>query len=266
MPDRLTLIAISALAYVLSVALHEHAGHAAACVLLGSHPLELGAFYVSCDDTLLGSMNVRLVALAGPLVSLFTGIACFLLLRGKRPEGRASWYFTWLLGSLGLMSAAGYPLFSGVAGIGDLGTGADAVFFGVSPEWVVRVTLTIVGAASYMGVVFLAARMIGPHVPGAGAARLRSARMIALTSYLTGGVVYLAIGVLNPYGFVIVATSALASSMGGTSGLLWMMRVLKWDRDVAAPGVVFARSWGWIGAAAVLTLAYAIVLGPTLKP
>jgi hypothetical protein len=30
--------------------------------------------------------------------------------------------------------------------------------------------------------------------------------------------------------------------------------------------VVFARSWGWIGAAAVLTLAYAIVLGPTLKP
>jgi len=30
-PDLLTLIAVSALAYVLAVALHEHGGHATAC-------------------------------------------------------------------------------------------------------------------------------------------------------------------------------------------------------------------------------------------
>jgi hypothetical protein len=49
LPDKLTLIAVSAIAYILAVALHEHLGHATACVLLGSHPLELGAFYVNCD-------------------------------------------------------------------------------------------------------------------------------------------------------------------------------------------------------------------------
>jgi hypothetical protein len=266
MPDRPTLIAVSALAYVLAAALHEQLGHAAACVLLGSHPLALGAFYVNCEDSLLSSVNVRMVALAGPLVSLGTGIACFLLLRGMRAQARVGWYFTWLLGSLGFMMAAGYPLFSGISGIGDLGTEPDAALHGVHPEWLFRVALTLLGIFAYVGVAVLAARTIGPRVPGSGTARIRTARMIALTSYLSGIVVYLAIGLLNPYGFVIVATSALASSMGGASGFLWMMQLLDRNREVAPPGLLFARSWGWIGAAAATTLAYAIVFGPTLRP
>ena len=48
-PDKLTLMAISCLAYIIAVALHEHAGHSFACVLLGSHPTEMGAFYAECD-------------------------------------------------------------------------------------------------------------------------------------------------------------------------------------------------------------------------
>lgn len=76
-PDLPTLVAVSALAYVAAVALHEHLGHAGACVLLGSHPKELGAFYVDCDPRGLGSGAVRAVALAGPCVSLLTGLVCF---------------------------------------------------------------------------------------------------------------------------------------------------------------------------------------------
>src|SRR5215469_8315756 len=77
LPDLLTLIGVSALAYVLATALHEHLGHALACVALGSHPLEMGAFYIECDDTRLGSVSLRLVSLAGPVVSLLTGLVCF---------------------------------------------------------------------------------------------------------------------------------------------------------------------------------------------
>ena len=120
--DRLTLIAISALAYIVAVALHEHAGHTLACLLLGSHPQEVGAFYVQCDDAALGSLGVRIVALAGPIVSLLTGMVCFLFLRRRKNLPSTSYYFTWLLGSIGYMSATGYLLFSGVSGIGDLGT------------------------------------------------------------------------------------------------------------------------------------------------
>jgi hypothetical protein len=93
-----------------AVALHEHLGHAATCALLGSRATQMGAFYVECNDTRLSSLRIRLVALAGPVVTLMTGAASLLLLRRLRNQTSAGWYFTWLLGTLGLMSAAGYPL------------------------------------------------------------------------------------------------------------------------------------------------------------
>jgi hypothetical protein len=264
-PELLTLIAISALAYIIEVALHEHLGHAGACVLLGSRPLELGAFYVNCDDAGLPSGGARLVALAGPLVSLLTGFVSFRLL-SLFTKSPVAWYFTWLLGAVGFMTATGYPLFSGVSGIGDFGTTPDGALYGVTPEWLWRGVCALVGGGSYFLAVRYAARVLGPKVSGAGKERIRSARMITLVSYLTGAVAYLLIGLLNPYGFVIVATSALASSMGGTSGLLWMMRLLDGRRDVAPPGLYFPRSWPWIIAAFVIVALYAAVFGPTYRP
>src|SRR5579863_3182380 len=111
LPDRLTLVAISSLAYIVAVAFHEHLGHATACALLGSHPTEMGAFYIECDDSKLTSIAIRLVAIAGPLVSLAIGTLCLPL--AQRLTSPAAFYFTWLLGTLGLKDAAGYPLFSG---------------------------------------------------------------------------------------------------------------------------------------------------------
>lgn len=46
--DRLTLIAISALAYIVATGLHELLGHGGACLALGSGLTEVGAFYVDC--------------------------------------------------------------------------------------------------------------------------------------------------------------------------------------------------------------------------
>ena len=265
-PDRLTLITVAALAYVVNVALHEHAGHAAACVMLGSRVLEFGAFYVNCDDARLGATAVRLVALAGPTVSLLVGIAGFLALRAIDAAHGIRWYFTWLTGSLGLMTSTGYMLASGVSGIGDLGFDADSALGGATPQWAWRAALIVAGAVSYYLSVRLAARTIDPHLSGAGPSRVSAARRMLLVSYVTGAVVYLVIGVLNPYGLVIVATSALASSMGGTSALLWMQRLFDRGRDVSPPGLTVPRSWGWIGASLLTVAAYGVVLGPTLRP
>lgn len=263
--DRLTLVATSALAYVMGVALHEHLGHAAACLLLGGRVTELGAFYVNCNYAGMSRWGVKAVAAAGPLVSALTGILSFRVLRHIRSDARIAFYFTWLLGSLGLMSAAGYLLFSGISGIGDLGNGADGVLYGATPLWAWRLALAALGGVAYWWVVRLSARRVDSHVSGVGTGRIRAGRMMALTSYLTGAIVFTAIGLLNPHGFVIVATSAIASSVGGTSGLLWMMQLLDRRRTVSGPGLGFARSWAWIGAAAASTLAYALVVGPTLR-
>ena len=264
LPDRLTLVAISALAYVVAVALHEHLGHATACALLGSHPTEMGAFYIECDDSKLTRVAIRLVAIAGPLVSLAIGILCVPFAR--RLASPAAFYFIWLLGTLGLMDAAGYPLFSGVSGLGDLGTTTDGALRGVTPEWAWRAVEAAAGLIAYIGVVRYAARALEPRLSGVGVTRIRPARLTMLWSYFTGAAVYLAIGILNPYGLVIVITSALASSMGGTSGLLWMTRVLKREPSAHGPGIYFGRSWTWIILAAAITLGYAVVFGPTLRP
>jgi len=263
--DRLTLIALSALAVITAVGLHEHLGHAFTCLLLGSHPTELGAFYVNCDDAGLSDLGIRLVALAGPAVSLALGVVAFLGLRYRPPRGPNAYFFVWLLGSLGLMSATGYLFFSGLTGIGDFGAGRDGVFYQVSPEWLWRLSLTVMGIASYLLIVRLALREIDPYLSGVGRARVRSASRLALTSYLTAVVVSLGIGVLNPRGAVIVAISAAASSLGADSALLWMMQWLDRDRQVAAPGLIIQRSWRWMILGVVVTLAYALIFGATLR-
>lgn len=262
--DWLTLIAISALAYIIAVALHEHLGHTAACLILGSHPKEVGAFYVDCNYTGMSEFYIRLVALAGPVVSLGIGIVCFHVLHRHPPRTPTAYYFVWLLGSIGLMSATGYLLFSGISGIGDLGTTPDGVFYMASPEWLYRIVLSIAGIASYVWVIHIAVREIDPHFSGSGTTRIHYARMLVLVSYITGAVVYTAIGMLNPHGFVIVATSAVASSMGATSGLLWMMQLLDRQRQVPSPGLMIKRSWAWIAAGCIVTVFYAVILGPTI--
>jgi hypothetical protein len=263
--DRLTLIAISALASVAGVGLHEHLGHALTCVLLGGHPTELGAFYVNCDYAGLSELRIRLVALAGPLVSLAIGVVCFLVLRVRPPARPNAYFFTWLLGTLGLMSATGYPLFSGVSGVGDFGTSPDGFLYQVSPEWLWRLILTIVGIAGYVLIVQFAVHEIDPHISGVGRPRIRYARLLVLTSYLTGVGVAVGIGLLNLHAPIIVVISAAAGTLGASSGLLWMMQLLDRNRQVPAPGLIIQRSWRWVALGAVVTIAYALVFGPTLR-
>jgi hypothetical protein len=237
-----------------------------ACVILGSHPMEVGAFYVDCDYTGMSDLRIRLVALAGPLVSLSIGIVNFLVLHRQPPRTSAAYYFVWLLGSIGFMSATGYLLFSGISGSGDFGTSRDGVLYQVAPEWLWRIVLTLAGIVSYVLVIYVAVRTVDEHIGGAGSARIRYARQLALTSYLTGGVESIAIGLLNPHGLIIVATSAAASSLGGTSGLLWMMQLLNRNQHVLAPELIFRRSWWWILIGGSVTVVYAVVLGPTIRP
>lgn len=264
--DRLTLIAISALAYIAAVGLHEHLGHTFACIMLGSHPLEIGAFYVNCDYSGMSDLSIRLVALAGPVVSMLMGLAGFLILHRVPPRTSTFYYFVWLLGSLGLMSATGYLLFSGMTGIGDFGTSRDGLFYQATPEWLWRAGLTMAGIVSYFLTIRIAVREIDQHIGGEGHLRIRYARRLALISYLTGAVVSIAIGLLNPHGLIIVAISSAASSLGASSGLLWMMQLLNRNRQVSVPGLIIERSWWWILLGSIITIVYALVLGPTFRP
>lgn len=253
-PDMLTLVAIAALVYVIAVFFHELGGHGGACVALGGHPRALGAYYFDCDDSNLSSVQVRLIAAAGNTVNLMMAALALPLVK-RVSSWYASWFW-WLLFTVSVLDWSGYFLFSGVSGIGDWGGDAGAVFFGVAPQWVWRAALALGGGGLYFACAVMAARQLR-HIVHARS----DARRITLIAYLAGGLLALLVGLLNPIGLVIVLGSALASTLGGTSGLLWLSGMI--PRGAALSSRQLGRSWGWIIAGLVVTLLFAIVLGPS---
>ena len=258
--DALTVIAVSALAFIVSNVLHEGLGHGGACLLVGGKPLSLTAVYFDSDSRGLSDLQSRVIAAGGPLVNLITGLAGLIALRVMKGVPGPGRYFLWLVTTLGLFMATGYLLFSGVGGIGDLAI----VTKGLEPAWLWRVVLTLAGSALYLLSAIIAAaefsRIAGPP----SEALVARARRIALVSYLTGAVVICVAGILNPQGFIFVLISAAASTLGGASGLLWMMHLLRRPRPIRSDSAELAlpRSWGWVVAGAVVLLVYVVVLGP----
>jgi hypothetical protein len=103
-------------------------------------------------------------------------------------------------------------------------------------------------------------------IGGEGNARVQRAQRLALTSYVTGGVMCILIGLLNPKGFIIdVIISAAAYSLGGTSGLAWMMQLLDRSKSSLAPPLRLDRSWAWVIAGFAVTAIYAVIFGPTVR-
>lgn len=258
--DWLTLAALAALAYVLATALHEHAGHAVACIALGGKVRAFGAFYVDCDYRAMGAAGIRLIALAGPLVSLLLGLLCARLLRGARTP----WMhlFWWAMASIGLMTAFGYLMFSAVSDLGDFGTGADGAFHGLPMPWLWRIAMGGVGYWLYDRSVVWSMRTLAAAA-GGRQNRPQRVQRIALLCYLAGAATCIGIGLFNPEGFVILLTSAAAASLGGTSGFAWgpaRTRVGAGETDPTP----YPRSWAWIIVGAALVLAYGVLLGPSI--
>lgn len=262
--DLITVAGTAALAYALSTQLHEAGGHGLACLAVGGRWTQWGAFYVDCDSAAAGPLATRIVEAAGSTLNLITGIIALIALRQASPTRPVMRLFLWLMLCLNLLEWAGYFLFSGVSGLGDWGT--DGVFKGAPPEWPWRLGLTAVGAVLYVASVVFSARELGRLTQADPAAR-RRAFAFCWTAYLTGGLVAVLTGLLNPQGMVIVLTSAAASSLGGTSGLMWLPTCLGRTSRIhpGAPQTLSApRSWAWVLAGLLVAGAVAAVLGPTM--
>jgi hypothetical protein len=141
----------------------------------------------------------------------------------------------------------------------------SGVFYGIQPEWSVRLTLAVLGAAGYLGTILLSVRAMDRLIGGGGPERVRRAQRLSLISYLTGAVMYILVGFLNPHGLLIVLISSAASSLGGTSGLAWMMQLLDRKRELQEAPLALRRSWPWVIAGFFTTLLFAAFLGPTIR-
>ena len=256
-PDLLTIAAITIVATVIVDLIHEGLGHGGMCVATGGRALVLSTVHFDC------SADRRLVAAGGTLANLIFGGLFWIAERGVKRS--ASWrYFFWLLMTFNLLSAGGYFLFSGIGNIGDWA----AVVAGWQPAWVWRVGLAALGIVTYFFVfVPLSLHELRPYLGKDAKVRVRRARQLTVTPYLTAGVLACVAGALNPVGPLLILISAAAASFGGNSGLAWMWNLLRGPRipssEFQMPEI--ERSRGWIIAAVVLAIGFIAGLGPGVK-
>jgi hypothetical protein len=254
--DTWTLVAIAAVAYGVASVIHEGIGHGGACLLSGGHAVALSTVHFECSG------EGRFVAGGGTIANLIAGLIFWLASRMVTRATRLR-YFLWLSMTVNLLEAGGYFLFSGVGNIGDWAV----IIRGLEPAWCWRVGLAVLGACSYLLIVWVALLEMRPFVGHRGPEMLQRAKKLCLTSYLAGGILYCVAGVFNPVGVSLVLISAAAASFGGTSGLAWMWEMFKGNRipEGAFEMPPLARSGGWLAGAAILEALFIAVLGPGLK-
>jgi hypothetical protein len=237
---------------------HEIGGHAAACALQGGHVAEIGAFYVNCDG--LSGLPATIVACAGVTVNLMLSLVAFALWR--RARGDHVRLMLWLVWVSEAFVVTGYFCFSGVTGVGDLGfaEGGSLFWLSVPPAW--RIVEVGVGVAAYILVVRAGIRTLGSMV-GSGPRTRATRRSIAHSYYVAAGLGAVLVGLLNPVGLFITIMSAAASSFGGLAGFISIGYAAR-GPDVPERFII-DRAWGVILTGAVVLVAFAAVLGPSMK-
>ena len=261
--DLVTVASLAVLAYAAANVLHEGLGHGGACVLVGGTPRLLTSVSFECDVTAGASTASRIVAAAGTIVNLIAGGLAALAYARGRDGSPVTRFFLWLFATVNLLQAFGYFLFSGVGRIGDWA----AVMAPIQPVWAWRIGLAVAGGALYWLATGRAFAALGRFIGGRASDRYPLGNRLALVSYFTGAALYLLSGMLNPGGLLLLAISAAAASLGGTSGLAWGPQLMKG----ASPGVEtdapvrIPRDARAIVAALVVALLFVFVLGPGIR-
>ena len=249
--DRLTLIAISALACILQDILHEGLGHGVTAWLSGARSVTMSTVALQSD------LDTRWIAANGTLVNLLFGAIFWLLLRRPQRYRPATRYFLALAMAGNLFTGTGYFFFSGVTNFGDWA----AVIRGLQPHWMWQLGLVALGVASYYASMLLLAAELNPFSGLEGPLRLRG---LCWTPYFTDGILAGLGGLLNPAGLFYVVASALPSTLGANAGLLslpsLMQRLIRNENEKQLVEPI-ERHAVWVATAAVASLLFIFVLG-----
>lgn len=248
--DGLSICAISALAWIFADGTHEAIGHGLTALLTGAQSGVVST--VAWSST----YDSRLVAAGGPVLNLIEAALLWIALRSATKASPQTRFFLFTSCTFCLLTATGYFLLSGVTNFGDWAQ----VIAGMRPHWIWQVLLAVVGAVTY----FLSVRAMGAcMVRYVGVSRADRRRLTRLTvlPYFAALFLSTAGGFMNPLGITLVLESALPASAGGNCGLLWLRNhVPKGAVPVSAEEGV-ERSYAWIAAGVVLSLAFIFVLG-----
>jgi hypothetical protein len=246
-----TLVAISAIALMLSTMLHEGIGHGLLALLTGATSGTLSTVAWSSD------FDSRLVAAGGTLVNLLAGLIFWLALRAERNASSSLRFFLFTGCAFNLFTGTGYFFFSGVTNFGDWA----AVITGMRPYWLWRVGLVLFGMALYYAAMVIVGTSLVRFLGVAISDRARF-RRLTVVPYVTALVLEAVAGIRNPVGIRLVFESALAATAGANCGLLFMQHYPPKSTVPGTNAQPVGRSYAWIIVAAILSLGFILVLGP----
>ncbi len=251
--DRLTVIAISALACILQDVLHEGLGHGVTACLSGAHRVTMSTVALQSD------IETRWISANGTVVNLLFGAIFWLLLVKPQKYPPALRYFLVMAMAGNLFTGTGYFLFSGVSNFGDWAE----VIKGLQPHWVWQLGLIVLGIVSYFASFLLLAAKLKPFratEPGG-----RRYRMLCWTPYFADGILAGLGGLLNPLGLFYVIASALPATLGANAGLLSLPSAMpglirRWSGAEEERVRPIQRSIPWIATAIIASLLFVFVL------
>ena len=240
--SRATIVSMAVIASGTATLLHEGVGHGVVAWLRGDVPTMLTSNHLDAVRA------DRWVDAGGTLVNLLAG--ALLLAFSLREERANTRYFLWLLAAFNLLPGAGYFLYSGIFNVGDWA----AVVEGLPHAGAIRVVMTLLGAALYVGCVRALAMGVRPFV-----AEERVYNTVGRLPYYAACVFECAAGALDPLGLKLFFLSTVAAAFGGSSGLMWAYSLM--PRVAPTQPLRVGRSRGWMIAGLVFGLAYVVVLG-----
>jgi hypothetical protein len=260
--DRITIIGLALILLPLLTMWHEIGGHVATCLAVGGKPATIGAFYVDCTGVT--GLPMRIVASAGIAIDTLLSVVAWQL--WKRSHGsdlaRLVLFYIWIVKGF---VAAGYFLFSGISGYGDLGTDVGNGMEGIANPLLWRIVFVVIGGFAYWRLYVAATRALDTML-GRAASTNAARRRIAHLFYIVIGIDAVFVGLLNPVGIVITIMSATASSFGGNAGFISVGFAGASGPETETKPFEIGRSWPTLIAGLVISIAFALILGPSIHP
>ncbi|MGD0213040.1 MAG: hypothetical protein ABSB87_07395 [Terriglobales bacterium] len=231
---------------------HEALGHGIVSWLTGDQILSISTVAIQ------NATASRLVAAAGTSANCLVGALSLLSLRRRRTF--TTWtYFLWIFGAYNLLNS-GYLVVSAALNNGDWAN----VIAGLSPPWLWRCLLGVVGAPLYFLAIRWTASSMGDMVNRGEVAVIDLQRLV-LPAYLAGGAVMTIASVFNPISPSLILMSGVGASFGLNCGLLFLPGIVAADtRSHTSVTRSLELSFFWIVLAIVISGVFIGVMGPGL--
>lgn len=251
------VMALTAIVWVAAAILHEGMGHGLACKAMGGVPTAWSTFHFACDRQSMSIAGWRLVSGAGTMVNV--GLLALGWVWWRRGSTTGTRLAAWIVFAVNGLTSFGYLIFSAAFGIGDW-NGAG-VMAGMPDASLARGVLAAVGIAGYYVIVRVSAAMLSRMLDGPD--RVTAARRLSITIWATTGAVSLIAALTAGADWRSTLGASIGVALGGNAGLLSVARFLVPSSTSQPP--VMEKNWLLRGAAIIVVVAFAAILGPGLR-